>query len=50
MAYTVANLVSRRRTSGKRDFRLYIDDVPPQIKILNMVILILIHVISFLSN
>ena len=45
--YTVANLVLRRRVSGavKRDFRPYIRryTVPPQMKILNMVIPILMH-------
>ena len=41
VGYTVGNLVLRRRVSGavKRDFR----DIPPQMKILNMVIPILMH-------
>ena len=54
VGYTVGNLVLRRRASGalKRDFRTYIRrySLPPQMKILNMVIPILMHFCSFVSN
>ena len=41
----VGNLVLQRPVSGalKRDFERISDDIPPQMKILNMVILILIN-------
>ena len=45
VGYTVGNLVLQRRVSGavKRDFRTISDDIPPQMKILKMVIPILMH-------
>ena len=45
VGYTVRNLVLRRCLSRavKRDFRRISDDIPPQMKILNMVIPILMH-------
>ena len=45
VGYTVENLVLRQRVSGAVNViseRLY-DDIPPQMKILNMVIPILMH-------
>ena len=45
IGYMVGNLVLRRRVSGavKRDFERISDEIPPQMKILNMVIPILMH-------
>ena len=45
VGYTVGNLVLRRRVSGavKRDLERISIDIPPQTKILNMVIPILMH-------
>ena len=50
--YTVRNLVLRRQASGavKRDFRTYIRQYTSPNENLNMVIPILMHVYSFLSN
>ena len=52
VGYTVGNLVLRRRASGavKRDFRRIFNNIPPQMKILNMVIPILMHICSSDSN
>ena len=49
---TVGNLVLRRRASGavKRDFRMYIRRIPPQMKSLNMVIPILMRFYSLVSK
>ena len=45
VGYTVGNLVLQGRVSGavKRDLRIISDDIPPEMKILNMVIPILMH-------
>ena len=50
--YTVGNLVLWRRGSGavKRVFQRIYDDIPPQMKSLNIVISILMHFCSFVSN
>ena len=47
----VGNLVLRRRVSEvvKRDFRIS-DDIPPQMKLLNMVIPILMYFYSYVSE
>ena len=52
VGYTVRNLVLRRRASGavKRDFRTYIRRYTSPNEILNMVIPILMHFCSFVSN
>ena len=45
MGYMVGNLVLRGHMRGavKRDIRMYIRYIPPQMKILNMVITMLMH-------
>ena len=52
VGYTVGNLVLQRRTSGavKLNFRLHIRRYTSLNEILNMVIPILMHFCSFLSN
>ena len=52
VGYTVRNLVLWRRASGagKRDFKRISDDIPPQMKSLNMAIPILMHFCSFISD
>ena len=55
VGYTVGDIVLRRRASSavKRDFQTYIrryTSTPPQMKILYMVIPILMHFCSFVSN
>ena len=52
VGYTVGNLVLRRHASRaiKRDFRTISEDIPPQMKILNMVIPILMRFYNLVSN
>ena len=52
IGYMVGKLVLRRRASRalKCDFRTISDDIPPQRKILNMVIPILMHFCSIIPN
>ena len=52
VGYTVRNLVLRRRASRavKRDSERISEDKPPQMKKLYMVIPILMHFFSFVSN
>ena len=52
MGYTVGNLVLQRHANGAVNVisELISDDVPLQMKILNMVIPILMHFCSFISN
>ena len=48
----VGNFVLRRRVSGavKRNFRPITDDIPPQMNILNIVIPILMHFLTFIRQ
>ena len=52
VGYTVGNLVLRRCASGAVNMisERKSDDIPPQMKILNMVIPILMHFCSFVAN
>ena len=55
VGYTVGILVLRRRPSGAvkhffRTVQCISDDIPPQMKILKMVVPILMHFCSFVSN
>ena len=52
VGYTIGNFVLWRRASGAENVfsERISDDIPPQMRILNMVIPILMHFCSFVSN